>query len=187
MKTSENIESLAEALSKAQGEMTGAKKSLVNSFFKSKYSDLSSVVEAISGPFANHGLSFVQAPGIGESGMITVTTRLMHSSGQWIEGTVTLPPTKNDAQGYGSAITYGRRYGLQSIAGVPSVDDDAQAAVQHTAKPSLTPSNKAVWAKAKASLAEHGSLGNVLKAFDMSAEHQAAILTEVKQADEVAQ
>lgn len=131
MKTSEQINELATALSKAQAEMTGAKKSSENPFFKSKYSDLSSVVEAISKPFADNGLSFIQSPEI-SGDMITVTTRIMHSSGQWIEGTVSLPPTKNDAQGYGSAITYGRRYGLQAMAGVPSVDDDGNDAVKHS-------------------------------------------------------
>ncbi|MGB1191896.1 MAG: ERF family protein [Pseudomonadales bacterium] len=134
MNTSENINDLAAALSKAQSEMTGAKKSSKNPFFKSNYSDLASVCEAISEPFANNGLSYVQSPEFNEK-YITVVTRIMHSSGQWIEGTIQLPPTKNDAQGYGSAITYGRRYGLQAMAGVPSVDDDGQDAVKHKAKP----------------------------------------------------
>ena len=130
MKTSETISKLAEALSLAQAEMTGAKKSSNNPFFKSKYSDLSSVVEALSKPFANHGLSFVQSPGF-DGERVTVDTRIMHKSGEWIEGTTILPPTKNDAQGYGSSITYGKRYGIQSMAGVPSVDDDGNDAVKH--------------------------------------------------------
>ena len=133
MKTSEQINELATALCKAQGEMTGAKKSSKNPFFKSNYSDLASVCEAISQPFSNNGLSYIQSPEFNEN-YIQVVTRIMHISGQWIEGVVTLPPTKNDAQGYGSAITYGRRYGLQAMAGVPSVDDDGQAAVKHVVK-----------------------------------------------------
>ena len=137
MNTSETISKLAEALSLAQGQMTGAKKSSANPFFKSKYSDLSSVVEAISKPFADNGLSFIQSPGF-DGERVTVTTRIMHKSGEWIEGTTVLPPTKNDAQGYGSAITYAKRYGLQGMAGVPSVDDDGNEAVakkKHKAKP----------------------------------------------------
>ena len=133
MITSENITALTAALSKAQAHMTGAKKSAKNPFFKSNYSDLSSVIEAISQPFADNGLSFAQSPGFTD-GMVTVTTRIMHESGEWIEGVTALPPTKNDAQGYGSAITYGRRYGLQAMAGVPSVDDDGQGAVKHKAE-----------------------------------------------------
>ena len=129
MKTSEHINELATALNKAQSEMTGAKKSSKNPFFKSNYSDLSSVMSAISIPFANNGLSFIQSPEFNDN-KIEVITRIMHNSGQWMEGACTLPPTKNDAQGYGSAITYAKRYGLQAMAGVPSVDDDGQEAVK---------------------------------------------------------
>jgi len=133
MKTSTEINEIASALSKAQAEMTGAKKAANNPFFKSKYSDLSEVMAAISTPFAEHDLSFVQGAEFTE-GNISVKTRIMHSSGQWIESDTVLPPTKNDAQGYGSAITYAKRYGLQALAGVPSVDDDGNAAVAHTTK-----------------------------------------------------
>ena len=132
MRTSESIAALADALSKAQSEMTGAKKSADNPFFKSKYSDLATVIESFHKPFAAHGLSFVQSPGFVD-GMICVTTRIMHSSGEWIEGDCILPPTKADVHGYASAISYGRRYGIQSMVGVPSVsdDDDGNAAVKH--------------------------------------------------------
>ncbi|MDT8372239.1 MAG: ERF family protein [Gammaproteobacteria bacterium] len=129
MKTSENINELAAALSRAQSVMTGAKKGSDNPFFKSKYSDLSQVMEAISMPFAENGLSFVQAAEF-EDNRIAVTTRIMHLSGQWIQATTALPPTKQDAQGYGSAISYAKRYGLQALAGVPSVDDDGNDAVK---------------------------------------------------------
>ena len=131
MITSESIAKIAEALSLAQGSMTGAKKASNNPFFKSKYSDLSNVMEAISKPFADNGLSFIQSPSF-DGNMVTVDTRIMHKSGEWIEGTVILPPTKQDAQGYGSAITYAKRYGLQAMAGVPSVDDDGNEAVKQT-------------------------------------------------------
>lgn len=132
MKTSASIAKIAAALSKAQAQMTGAKKAADNPFFKSTYADLSQVIQAISQPFADNELSFVQAPGFSES-RIVVITRIMHSSGEWIECDTELPPTKNDAQGYGSAITYAKRYGLQAMAGVPSVDDDGNAAVQQKA------------------------------------------------------
>ena len=132
MNTSESIKNIAKALSAAQAAMTGAKKAADNPFFKSKYSDLSNVMEAISEPFAANGLSFIQSPGF-DGERVTVTTRIMHESGEWLEGVCVLPPTKNDAQGYGSAITYAKRYGLQAMAGVPSVDDDGNAAVAHNA------------------------------------------------------
>ncbi len=129
MITSEHIDKLAAALCKAQGEMKGAKKDSKNPHWKSTYSDLLSVFNAVSQPFANNGLCFVQGAEFDE-GKISVKTRLIHSSGQWIESNTILPPTKNDVQGYASAITYGRRYGLQSLAGVPSVDDDGEKAVK---------------------------------------------------------
>lgn len=129
MKTSESTKALSAAMSKAQANMTGATKSKENPFFKNQYADLTEVIAAVSKPFAENGLSFVQSPGFSD-GMVEVTTRIMHESGEWIEGVTALPPTKADAQGYGSAITYARRYGLQAMAGVPAVDDDGNAAVK---------------------------------------------------------
>lgn len=179
MKTSEQINEIAAALSKAQAEMTGAKRSSKNPFFKSSYSDLAAVCEAISQPFADNGLSYIQSPEFSEQ-HIQVATRIMHSSGQWIEGVVTLPPTKNDAQGYGSAITYGRRYGLQAMAGVPSVDDDGQAAVEYVTKPKLQSANKKQWFRAVESYKRHGSLDKVLDKVDVSPEDQAAIISQAQ-------
>ena len=182
MKTSENINELATALSKAQSEMTGAVKSTKN-FFKSTCSDLASVCAAISKPFSDNGLSFIQSPEFSEQ-HIQVVTRIMHSSGQWIEGVVTLPPTKNDAQGYGSAITYGRRYGLQAMAGVPSVDDDGQDAVKHKtekpAKPVLIESNKDMWSRAVTAFINDGNLNRVLASRDISPEDQAKIISQAQ-------
>ena len=131
MKTSESIDKLATALNKAQASMTGAKKASNNPFFKSKYSDLSEVMAAISQPFSENGLCFVQGAEFDEN-KIAVSTRVIHTSGQWIESITVLPPTKNDAQGYGSAITYAKRYGLQALCGVPSVDDDGNDATKHS-------------------------------------------------------
>ena len=132
MNTSEQINELAAALCKAQGQMVGAAKAADNPFFKSRYSDLASVMEAIRKPFADNGLSFIQAPAFSD-GRVAITTRIMHSSGQWIESTLDVPVAKNDAQAVGSAISYGKRYALQSMAGVPSIDDDGEAAVnRHT-------------------------------------------------------
>jgi hypothetical protein len=132
MRTSETVAAISAAFAKAQSAMGGAKKDAANPFFKSKYADLAAVMEAIAKPFADNGLSFMQSPGMYD-GNICVTTRIMHESGEWIEGDTILPPTKADAQGYGSAITYGKRYGLQAMTGVPSVDDDGNAAVQSQA------------------------------------------------------
>jgi hypothetical protein len=129
MKQSESIKNLAEAMAQAQGAMGAAIKGSSNPFFKSKYADLGSVIEAIKPHFAANGLSYVQFPVSGESS-VGVTTRLMHSSGEWLEQDYFIPLGKMDAQAAGSAITYARRYALQSIAGIPSEDDDGNAATQ---------------------------------------------------------
>ena len=133
MKTSESLKEIAKALNKAQSEMGGATKDAKNPFFKSNYSDLASIMQAIAIPFADNGLSFVQGAEF-ENDLISVATRVMHISGEWIEATTQLPAVKRDPQAYGSALTYAKRYGLQALAGVPSVDDDAQYASASTAK-----------------------------------------------------
>ena len=176
MKTSEQINDIAEALSKAQGMMSGAKKGSNNPFFKSKYSDLASVIEAISEPFADNGLSFIQSPGYAE-GRVSVTTRIMHSSGQWIQGVIELPVSKNDAQGYGSAVTYAKRYGLQGMAGVPSVDDDGNHAVQRKEQPTpvkkmLEASNKKMWDSAIEAYKRDGNFDTILKRVGITKENQ---------------
>lgn len=145
MKTSETIDELAKALVKAQSQMGGAVADSNNPFFKSKYADLGSVVKAIKEPFCENGLSYVQFPCTSERG-VGVTTRLIHVSGQWLEQEYTLPLTKQDPQAAGSAITYARRYALQAIAGIPTADDDGEAAMQRNVvhqKPQQQPKAKA--------------------------------------------
>ena len=129
MKQSESIKNLAEAMAQAQSQMGSAIKGSSNPFYRSKYADLGSVIEAIKPHFAANGLSYVQFPVSGESS-VGVTTRLMHSSGEWLQQDYFIPLGKMDAQAAGSAITYARRYALQSIAGIPSEDDDGNAATQ---------------------------------------------------------
>ena len=130
MNKSEQVDKLAAALCKAQAEMCGAVKDAKNPFFKSSYADLTSVIKAIKEPFANNGLSYSQFPVTSEGGGgVGVVTVLLHSSGQWIESEFYLPLAKKDLQGGGSAITYARRYALQAMAGIPTADDDAEAAM----------------------------------------------------------
>ena len=126
MQKSESIKELASALNKAQAEMSGAKKKATNPFFKSKYSDMNAVVDAIRIPFCDNGLSYSQFP-IFNDKCVGVETILMHVSGEWLSSILMLPMTKQDPQAAGSAITYARRYSLQSIAGIPSEDDDGNS------------------------------------------------------------
>ena len=134
MQTSEQINELATALAKAQGQMGAAKKDAENPFFKSKYADLGSVINAIKGPLSDNGLSYTQFP-IREGEAAGVVTRLLHASGQWMESEYTLPLAKFDSQAVGSAFTYARRYALQAIAGIPAGDDDGIAASEAAPQP----------------------------------------------------
>lgn len=142
---SEKLNELATALAKAQGEVTGAHKSADNPFFKSKYADLAAVWDACRDPLSRHGLAVIQLPSTeifeyqrknddGEQetasyARVTVTTRLVHSSGEWIEGSVCAEACDAGSQAIGSAITYLRRYALQSMIGIAPEDDDGNAAV----------------------------------------------------------
>lgn len=140
MNKSDTIVELAKAMSLAQGEMGGAHKGANNPFFKSKYADLGAVIEAVKEPFSKNGLSYVQFP-IEDNGRVGVETILMHSSGEWMSNKFTVQLTKQDAQGAGSAITYCRRYGLQAVAGIPSEDDDGNAASPAASKQKENKSN----------------------------------------------
>ncbi|WP_339335930.1 ERF family protein [uncultured Maricaulis sp.] len=128
MQKSDTITALAAALSAAQGEIEGAKKDSTNPHFKSKYADLGAVWDACRGPLTKHGLAVVQFPR-SENGCVLVETVLTHKSGEWMSETLALPVSRQDAQGYGSAMTYARRYSLMSVAGIAPEDDDGNAAV----------------------------------------------------------
>lgn len=77
-----------------------------------------------------HGFAYLQAASGGVGGMVAVTTILLHKSGEWMRDTLSMPTGGNGAQGVGSALTYGKRYGLASILGIATEDDDGQAASQ---------------------------------------------------------
>jgi len=127
MQTSESIKEIAAVLPKVQAAIKGAMKDATNPHFRSKYADLTSVIEACKAALNSHGITFLQPVRANEHGVI-VETVLLHTSGEWISDSLALPVSKNDAQGVGSAITYGRRYGLQSMVGIPAEDDDGNAA-----------------------------------------------------------
>lgn len=127
MQRSESIKELAAALAKAQGTIRAALKDATNPHFRNSYATLASVWEAVRDPLSRNGLAVVQLVSSGESD-VKVETMLMHQSGEFISETLSVPVAKADAQGFGSAITYGRRYTLQAITGVAPDDDDGNAA-----------------------------------------------------------
>jgi hypothetical protein len=125
---SENINELACALSKAQGELSPAIKDSKNPFFKSNYADLSSVWNACQEPLSKNGLAIIQTMDMKDGQSVLITT-LAHSSGQWVRSCLPLLNEKANAQGLGASITYMRRYGLSAIIGITcDEDDDANAA-----------------------------------------------------------
>lgn len=134
MNKSESIGALAKALVQAQAEIGAAAKRSSNPFFKSKYADLGEVIEAVKEPLNKHGIAFLQIVDESETGAVVETT-LVHESGEFISGrTPVLTAKPNDPQAMGSAITYSKRYGLQALLGLPTEDDDGEAAMSRKAK-----------------------------------------------------
>jgi hypothetical protein len=126
---SEQINEVAAALAKAQGEIRPAIKDSNNPHFKSRYADLASVWDACRDALSKHGLSVSQVPEVRESGHV-LTTLLLHASGQWLSGELAIQADRAGLQALGSAITYARRYSLAAMVGVaPDDDDDAERAV----------------------------------------------------------
>lgn len=123
MEKSNEIGSLATALALAQSEFSAAIKDQVNPHFKSGFASLTSIWDMVRVPLSKNKLSVVQCAEGADVG-VSVTTTLLHASGQFISSTLTIPTPKKDAQGYGAAISYGRRYALASMLGVSQVEED---------------------------------------------------------------
>lgn len=150
------LDKLFGALAKAQGDIEGASKDQVNQGIRGgpkKYADLASVWEVARDPLAKNDLSIIQLPlgqilvdlpegagdeddfgqkkkdrSYGKAWFYLVRTRLCHGSGQWIESTIGMPVLKHNAHGFGSAMTYCRRYALASMVGIYQDDDDGNGA-----------------------------------------------------------
>jgi len=141
MITSDSIANLTLALSIVQGKMTHAIKDSANPFFKSKYADLESVWDVCRSLLSENGLAVMQFPGdinfvqlekdngdVNIATKMSLTTIISHKSGEFISQEMSVPVTKPDAQGAGSALTYMRRYALAAVVGVVQADDDGNAA-----------------------------------------------------------
>lgn len=124
------MQKIASALVKAQKAFGPALKISTNPHFRSKYADLSVCVEAVIDGLNENGIALIQIPHECESG-VTVETLFIHESGETLSaGRLHVPATKQDAQGYGSALTYARRYSLMAACGIAPEDDDGNAAVK---------------------------------------------------------
>jgi hypothetical protein len=128
---------VASALVKAQKEFGPALKSSSNPHFKSRYADLAACVEAVVESLNNNGIALTQRVSPSENG-VTVETVFIHESGEIINcGQLHVPASKHDAQGYGSALTYARRYSLMAACGIAPEDDDGNAASKRPTAPAI--------------------------------------------------
>ena len=124
MEHSESIGKIAEALAEFQAEVKDPARDKDNPYFKSKYVAIDGLLAAVRPILAKHGLSVIQSTG-GNGQDISVTTEILHTSGEWIRtDALVLKAVKADPQGAGSAVTYGRRYSLSAALGVAWDDDD---------------------------------------------------------------
>lgn len=128
------MKSIATALAKAQAEMGKALKQANNPHFKSKYADLGNVMDACLPALNAAGIAVIQPTGEDEHGRFVETILIHGESGESLACRVPLIVAKNDMQGYGSAVTYGRRYGLMAMAGIAPEDDDGNAAAKAAPK-----------------------------------------------------
>ena len=123
------MQKIASALVKAQKGFGQALKTSSNPHFKSRYADLAACVEAVIDSLNDNGIALIQQTHECDNGVIVETT-FIHESGEvFSAGRLHVPASKHDAQGYGSALTYARRYSLMAAAGIAPEDDDGNAAV----------------------------------------------------------
>lgn len=122
MNISEGKGDLFAAISNAQAEFSTVAKNATNPHFKSKFAPLDTIIEMIRPILPKHGLAVMQFTDIADAGIV-VETVITHSSGQYISGALAMPAVKQDPQGYGSALTYGRRYALAAALGIVSDED----------------------------------------------------------------
>lgn len=129
MKSSDALDQISPALVAALAKLKGVAKDSKNPHFKNDYASLEAVIDTARPVLASHGLAFMQGLGEFSGNAMTVSTRILHESGQWIESDFQMPVGKADPQGTASASTYARRYSLMGILGLPAVDDDGEAAM----------------------------------------------------------
>ena len=124
------MKNICTAFVAAQKEFNPALKSSTNPHFKSKYADLAACVEAVIDALNNHGIALMQLNHESQGG-VTVETMFIHESGETLSsGKLFVPAGKQDPQGFGSALTYARRYSLMAACGIAPEDDDGNNAVR---------------------------------------------------------
>ena len=135
LRRSDSIGALAGALAKAQGQIGAASRDSDNPYFKSRYASLAAVLDACRAALSANELAYLQ-PVTSRGRTVIITTLLAHSSGEWIEERLILTAQQDTPQAVGSAMTFGRRYGLAAMVGVAPADDDGEAAT-HSLPPGV--------------------------------------------------
>jgi len=164
------MKNIASALVRAQRGFAPALKTSTNPHFRSKYVDLAGCVEAVVDALNAAGIALVQRTSEDSTG-VTVETVFVHESGEMLEcGKLHVPASKQDPQGYGSALTYARRYSLMAACGIAPEDDDGNAAskvkVSSTKTDLVTPHRMNVVADVAAAINERMSASDVIGALD---------------------
>ena len=134
------MNNIAKAFVAAKREFAPALKTSTNPHFRSKYADLSGCLEAVNDALLNHGIALYQETSQDDTG-VTVETVFLHESGESLRGgKLHVPASKQDPQGYGSALTYARRYSVMAACGIAAEDDDGNAA----SKPRTAPAKNSL-------------------------------------------
>jgi len=167
------MKNIASALVRAQRGFAPALKTSTNPHFRSKYVDLAGCIEAVVDALNSAGIALIQRTSEDSTG-VTVETVFVHESGETLEcGKLHVPAAKQDPQGYGSALTYARRYSLMAACGIAPEDDDGNAASKTPApkvsatKTDLVPSNRMnIVADVAAAINERMSANDLIGAFE---------------------
>ena len=128
------MKNIAKALAAAQASMGKALKQANNQHFRNKYADLGNVMDACMPALNEAGIALIQPTDEDDRGRYVETVLIHGESGEQLSCKVPLIVPKNDMQGYGSAVTYARRYGLMAMAGIAPEDDDGNAAARAAPK-----------------------------------------------------
>lgn len=142
LKHSDQINEIASALAKAQGEMKPAVFNRVNPHYKSKYADFTSCMDACRLPLSKNGLAVTQLPSFSNDGKFILSTLLLHSSGQWMACEFPMSTKTDNIQAIGSAMSYAKRYslcGMLAIVADEDIDDDGNHAIAPQVQQSAPP------------------------------------------------
>ena len=164
------MKNIASALVRAQRGFAPALKTSTNPHFRSKYVDLAGCIEAVVDALNAAGIALIQRTSEDNTG-VTVETVFVHESGEMLEcGKLHVPASKQDPQGYGSALTYARRYSLMAACGIAPEDDDGNAASKvkvSATKTDLVPSHRmAIIADVAAAIGERMSANDLIGAVE---------------------